>query len=80
VLPSNVGRGYIVRRLIRRVVMKGRLLGIQGLFLADVARAAVELSGACDPQARAERLSRRGRARAPGARQDGPSPRNRSLL
>jgi alanyl-tRNA synthetase len=53
VLPSNVGRGYIVRRLIRRVVMKGRLLGIQGLFLADVARTAVELSGACDPQVRA---------------------------
>jgi alanyl-tRNA synthetase len=41
-----------VRRLIRRVVMKGRLLGIKGAFLADVARVAVGLSGACDPQVR----------------------------
>ncbi|KAI8465029.1 MAG: tRNA synthetases class II (A)-domain-containing protein [Monoraphidium minutum] len=50
VVPSNVGRGYVVRRLIRRVVMKGRLLGIQGLFLRQVAEVAVGLSGACDPQ------------------------------
>lgn len=52
VVPSNVGRGYVVRRLIRRVVMKGRLLGIQGLFLKQVAEVAVGLSGACDPQVR----------------------------
>jgi alanyl-tRNA synthetase len=50
VTPSNVGRGYVVRRLLRRVVLKGRLLGIQRLFTRDVAEVAVQLSGGCDPQ------------------------------
>lgn len=52
VVPSNVGRGYVVRRLLRRVVMKGRLLGIEKLFTAECAKVAVELSGGCDPQVR----------------------------
>eukprot|EP00775_Hariotina_reticulata_P010705 gene10705-10862_t len=49
VVPSNVGRGYVVRRLLRRVVMKGRLLGIKDLFTAQVAAVAIALSGPCDP-------------------------------
>ncbi|KAK9824092.1 hypothetical protein WJX72_007684 [[Myrmecia] bisecta] len=48
VTPSNIGRGYILRRLIRRVIMKGRLLGIQQAFLPAVAAVAVELSRTCD--------------------------------
>lgn len=37
VVPSNVGQGYIVRRLIRRAVREGRRLGIQGPFMTRLA-------------------------------------------
>jgi alanyl-tRNA synthetase len=50
VTPSNVGRGYIVRRLLRRVVMKGRQLGIHETFTPTVAAVAIALSGDCDPR------------------------------
>ena len=49
VLPSNVGRGYVVRRLLRRVVMKGRILGIDETFTPALAEVVASLSGPCDP-------------------------------
>ncbi|MCC3574217.1 MAG: alanine--tRNA ligase [Microcoleus sp. PH2017_40_RAT_O_B] len=49
---SNVGRGYILRRLIRRVVRHGRLIGIQGEFTVRVAESAIELSEAAYPNVR----------------------------
>ncbi|WP_293130849.1 alanine--tRNA ligase [Microcoleus sp. bin38.metabat.b11b12b14.051] len=49
---SNVGRGYILRRLIRRVVRHGRLIGIEGEFTVRVAESAIGLSEAAYPNVR----------------------------
>ncbi|MEM9003990.1 MAG: alanine--tRNA ligase [Cyanobacteria bacterium P01_F01_bin.86] len=52
ITASNVGRGYILRRLIRRVVRHGRLLGIEGAFTNQVAATAIELSEVVYPNVR----------------------------
>lgn len=48
--PSNVGQGYILRRLIRRAVRHGQKLGIQGEFLATLAKVVIALYGEPYPE------------------------------
>ena len=42
VIPANDGRGYVLRRLIRRAALFGKRLGLEKLFLADTCLAAIE--------------------------------------
>ena len=50
ILPSNEGRGYILRRLLRRAARHGRLLGIKGAFINDVAEKVFEQYGEAYPE------------------------------
>ncbi|MBC7882079.1 MAG: alanine--tRNA ligase, partial [Anaerolineae bacterium] len=49
VKPGNEGRDYILRRLIRRMVRRGRQIGITGAFTAQVAIVAIQLMGSAFP-------------------------------
>ncbi len=50
VSPSNVGAGYVLRRLIRRAVRHGRKLGVDGVFLAGIAAVVVDKFGGPYPE------------------------------
>ncbi len=50
ILPSNDGRGYVLRRIIRRASRHGRFLGIDGAFLHKVAMKVVEEFGGTYPE------------------------------
>ncbi len=53
VIPSNEGRGYVLRRIIRRAVRHGHKLGEKGLFFAELVPALIEQMGAAFPELKA---------------------------
>ena len=52
VAPGNEGRGYVLRRIVRRAIRHGRRLGLEDPFLGEVARAAADLMGGAYPELR----------------------------
>ena len=50
VMPSNEGRGYVLRRLLRRAARHGRLLGINHTFLAEVANTVIDANKGSYPE------------------------------
>jgi alanyl-tRNA synthetase len=54
VMPSNEGRGYVLRRLLRRAARHGRLIGLEQPFLHEVAKTVVMVMGDAYPELRAE--------------------------
>jgi alanyl-tRNA synthetase len=54
VMPSNEGRGYVLRRLLRRAARHGRLIGLEQPFLHEVAKTVATVMGLAYPELRAE--------------------------
>lgn len=50
ILPGNEGREYVLRRLLRRAVLKGNLLGIEGAFLGQFVDNIIEVMGPTYPE------------------------------
>jgi len=50
VLPNNEGRGYVLRRLLRRAARHGKLLGINNTFMAELCKTVIEYFGGAYPE------------------------------
>jgi len=50
VLPSNEGRGYVLRRLLRRAIRHGRLLGVEGIFMERLVNEVIARMGDVYPE------------------------------
>ncbi|GEJ56753.1 alanine--tRNA ligase [Anaeromyxobacter diazotrophicus] len=55
VLPSNEGRGYVLRRIMRRAIRHGKRLGLERPFLAEICGAVIDEMGAAYPETRENR-------------------------
>lgn len=55
VLPSNEGRGYVLRRILRRAVRHGKLIGIKGMFLAGAVDTVISIFADAYPELREKR-------------------------